>query len=88
MYPFSENSIYKEFDIIPTASYEAPRLAKIVVHNWHTLMQLDDKPRSVVRKSAETDEAFANRILAKNSSGYLIVINDEDHHAWRKQVNK
>jgi type III restriction enzyme len=83
LYPSSENNIYKEFDIIPTTSYESLRMAKIVIHNWHTLMQLDDKPRSVVKKGPETDEAFANRILVKNSSGCLNVINDEAHHAWR-----
>ena len=57
----------------------------MLIENWHTLMPLKEPDRSVVKKGAESDEAFTRRVLGK-LAGYkdLVVINDEAHHAYRK----
>jgi type III restriction enzyme len=56
----------------------------MLIENWHTLMPLKAPSRSVVKKGAESDEAFTRRVLGK-LSGYrdIVVINDEAHHAYR-----
>jgi type III restriction enzyme len=47
----------------------------------------DAGPR-VMKKGAESDEAFTRRILADMASARgLLVINDEAHHAWRVPPN-
>ncbi|EQD61812.1 type III restriction-modification system, res subunit, partial [mine drainage metagenome] len=58
--------------------------AELLVENWHTLMPLKEPERSVVRKGAESDEAYTRRVLGK-LAGFrdLVVINDEAHHAYR-----
>lgn len=58
--------------------------AEVLVENWHSLMPLKEPDRSVVKKGAESDEAFNRRVLGK-LAGYkdLVVINDEAHHAYR-----
>ena len=52
--------------------------------NWHALMPLKASDRSVVKKGAESDEAFTRRVLGKLASFKdIVVINDEAHHAYR-----
>jgi type III restriction enzyme len=82
--PYAANNIYTEFKIIPHSLFDNLRQAKIVIHNWHVLMPLEENPTSVVKKGKESDEAFTRRILGHDSTGKnIIVINDEAHHAWR-----
>src|SRR3546814_18695114 len=51
-------------------------------------MPLKPAARSVVRKGAESDEAFTRRILGKLATCKdIIVINDEAHHAYRKPAD-
>jgi type III restriction enzyme len=38
LYPYMENNVYLQFDIVPQASYDMLRQAFIVIHNWHVLM--------------------------------------------------
>jgi type III restriction enzyme len=48
-------------------------------------MPLKEQERSVVKKGAESDEAYVRRVLGKLASYKdIIVINDEAHHAYRK----
>lgn len=58
---------------------------ELVIENWHSLMPLKEQDRSVVKKGAESDEAYVRRVLGK-LSGYkdILIINDEAHHAYRK----
>lgn len=80
--PSAENSIYKEFNIVPSSMNDSLRQARITTHNWHVLMPLEDTPYNVVKKGKESEEAFTRRILGRDSAN-IIVINDEAHHAWR-----
>ena len=83
--PSDRNSIYDEFNIIPSSFYDKLRQVKLQIHNWHALMPLEQKSTSVVQKGPESNNAFSRRILGDMSkSKNIIVFNDEGHHAWRK----
>lgn len=48
-------------------------------------MPLKETDRSVVKKGAESDEAFTRRVLGKLARyRNIVVINDEAHHAYRQ----
>ncbi|MEW6605018.1 MAG: DEAD/DEAH box helicase family protein, partial [Thermoproteota archaeon] len=82
--PAAKNSVYVDFRIVPSKKFDSLRQARVTIHNWHTLMPLEEHPKSVVKKGRESDEAFTRRILGSNHTGRdIIVINDEAHHAWR-----
>ena len=88
LYPSSKKNIYADFQIVPDGLLDKLRQAKILVHNWHVLMPLDEPKKSVVKKGPESNEAFTKRILGEMSqSKNIIVINDEAHHAWRVNPN-
>ena len=82
----SEGSTYDEFNLCPSeALRQKLNQAEVLVENWHTLMPLKEADRSVVKKGAESDEAFTRRVLGKLAAHKdIIVINDEAHHAYRK----
>ena len=88
LYPSSKKNIYADFQIVPDSLLDKLRQAKILVHNWHVLMPLDEPKKSVVKKGPESNEAFTKRILGEmTQSKNIIVINDEAHHAWRVNPN-
>ncbi len=85
LYPGSTDNFYDVFAICPSeAMRQQVNQAEILIENWHTLMPLKVPERSVVKKGAESDEAYARRILGK-LAGYrdIVVVNDEAHHAYR-----
>ncbi|MBM3896858.1 MAG: type III restriction endonuclease subunit R, partial [Thaumarchaeota archaeon] len=85
LHPSDTNSIYDEFTIIPSSFYDKLRQVKLEIRNWHALMPLEEKKKSVVKKGSESDAAYSLRILGEMSkSKNILVINDEGHHAWRK----
>lgn len=81
-----EGSTYDEFNLCPSeALRQKLNQAEVLIENWHTLMPLKEADRSVVKKGAESDEAFTRRVLGKLAAHKdIIVINDEAHHAYRK----
>lgn len=85
LYPGNPDNDYDAFSLCPNESMRQKlNQAEILVENWHTLMPLKEPGRSVVKKGAETDEAFTRRVLGKLAeSRNLVVINDEAHHAYR-----
>jgi len=88
LYPGHEKNVYDEFRLCPNeALRQKINQVALLVENWHTLMPLKEPDRSVVKKGAESDEAFTRRVLGK-LAGYkdLIVINDEAHHAYRQRA--
>src|SRR5574337_363837 len=85
LYPGDAANDYDAFDLCPSETLRQ-RLngLEILVENWHTLMPLKTAERSVVKKGAESDEAYARRVLGKLASHKdLLVVNDKAHHAWR-----
>ncbi|MEO8133347.1 MAG: DEAD/DEAH box helicase family protein [Betaproteobacteria bacterium] len=85
LYPGDPTNYYDEFDLAPSESMrQRLNQMEILVENWHTLMPLREADRSVVKKGAESDEAYTRRVLGKLAQHKdLLVINDEAHHAWR-----
>lgn len=85
LYPGEPANYYDEFDLAPSETMrQRLNQMEILVENWHTLMPLKEADRSVVKKGAESDEAYTRRVLGKLAQHKdLLVINDEAHHAWR-----
>jgi len=88
LYPGHEKNVYDEFRLCPNESMRQKiNQAALLVENWHALMPLKEQDRSVVKKGAESDEAFTRRVLDKLASYKdLIIINDEAHHAYRQRA--
>lgn len=85
LYPGEPDNYYDAFRLCPSdAMRQRLNQTQVLVENWHTLMPLRQTDRSVVRKGAESDEAFSRRVLGK-LAGFkdLVVVNDEAHHAYR-----
>lgn len=85
--PAGEGNYYDVFNIVPLGLREQLRQAKVIVRNWHALAWETEekikKRRSVDKRGARSDEAYAREILAEmENSRNFIVINDEAHHAW------
>lgn len=82
----SEGSYYDEFNLCPSeAMRQKLNQAEVAIENWHTLMPAAEPKRSVVKKGAESDEAFTRRVLGKLAAYKdIVIINDEAHHAYRK----
>jgi type III restriction enzyme len=85
LYPGEPDNAYDQFSLCPSESLRQQlNRAEVLVENWHALMPLKEADRSVVRKGAESDEAFTRRVLGKLAgSKDIVVINDEAHHAYR-----
>lgn len=84
--PGHPENYYDAFSLCPNeAMRQKLNQAELLIENWHTLMPLKEQDRSVVKKGAESDEAYVRRVLGK-LAGYkdLVIINDEAHHAYRK----
>ncbi len=85
LYPGESDNYYDAFGLCPSESLRQKlNQMALQVDNWHALMPLKEADRSVVKKGAESDEAFTKRVLGKLASYRdLIIINDEAHHAYR-----
>ncbi len=85
LYPGEPANYYDAFGICPSdAMRQKLNQAEVLVENWHTLMPLKEQDRSVVKKDAESDEAYTRRVLGKLAAFRdIVVINDEAHHAYR-----
>lgn len=80
---------YVQFGVVPVGLMDKLHQGKVRIINWK-VMEWDNeeklkKKRSVDKRGVKSDEAYAREVLgdlarAKN----LLVINDEAHHAWRK----
>jgi type III restriction enzyme len=85
LYPGEPANYYDVFELCPSdAMRQKLNQAEVLVENWHTLMPLKETARSVVKKGAESDEAYTKRVLGKLAAYRdIVVINDEAHHAYR-----
>ncbi len=86
--PAGEENYYDVFNIVPLSLREQLRQAKIIVRNWHALAWDTEeklkKKRSVDKRGAKSDEAYAREVLGELATAKnFVVINDEAHHAWR-----
>lgn len=84
--PGHPENYYDTFGLCPNEGLRQKlNQVELGIENWHSLMPLKEQERSVVKKGAESDEAYVRRVLGK-LSGYkdILIINDEAHHAYRK----
>ena len=95
--PSHSHNYYEEFDIVPAPLMDKLRQGKVLIHNWHTLSwdsqekinkriekgylrSIDKRQRMEVGQAA-----YVRNVLGEiASSRNIIVINDEAHHAWRR----
>ncbi len=66
---------------------QKPNQVELLIDNWHSLVPLEDRERSVGKKGRGSDVAYACGVLGK-LFGYqdIVVINDEAHDACRTQA--
>lgn len=83
--PHRPDNYYDRFDLTPRGLTELLQQGKFQITNWHLFLPRDDsRTRSVVQRGAESDLAFARRVLHElGNKRNLLVINDEAHHAYR-----
>jgi type III restriction enzyme len=89
LYPGEPDNYYDAFGLCPSESMRQKlNQAELLIENWHTLMPLKEQDRSVMKKGAESDEAFTRRVLGKLAACKdIVVINDEAHHAYRQPAD-
>lgn len=84
-----ESNYYTQFNIVPAGLMDKLHQGKVIVDNWQQLAWDSEeklsKKKGVDKRGAKSDEAYTREVLGEmaNSSN-ILVINDEAHHAWRK----
>src|SRR6266849_1513371 len=83
------NDYYREFSLIPSGLEDKLRQGKVLVRNWHKLDWESEeriaKKRTVDKRGALSDEAYVREVLEDMAAAQnIVVINDEAHHAWRR----
>ncbi len=83
------NNYYIEFNVVPASLLDKLYQGKVVINNWQTLAwdSVEDltKKKSVDKRGPKSDEAYAREVLGDiANSQNILVINDEAHHAWRR----
>jgi len=85
----SVTDYYTQFEMVPPQYRDLLRSGKVLVTNWHLFAPESEhseggRSYTVVNKGAESDNAFAHRVLGElYDSGPIMVLNDEAHHAYR-----
>ena len=87
------NNYYVEFQVVPPSMIDKLYQGKVVINNWQALAWDDvealKKKKSVDKRGPKSDEAYAREVLGTiSNSKNILVINDEAHHAWRKNPEK
>ena len=82
--PRHPEAAYYSFDLIPPQFSILIGQIKVQIINWHLLAPKEDAKNSVVKRGAESNQAFARRVLPDLSQkGRILILNDEAHHAYR-----
>lgn len=84
-----DDNYYTQFNIVPFGMLDKLRQGKVMVVNWQALAWETEeqiaKRKSVDKRGVKSDEAYAREVLSDLASAKnILVINDEAHHAWRK----
>lgn len=83
------DNYYIEFNVVPIGLLDKLRQGKVIITNWQALAWDSEdaiaKRRSVDKRGAKSDEAYTREVLGDMANAQnILVINDEAHHAWRK----
>ncbi len=84
-----EDNYYTQFNVVPMGLLDKLRQGKVHITNWQALAWESEealkKRRSVDKRGAKSDEAYVREVLGDMAQAHhILVINDEAHHAWRK----
>jgi len=84
-----DDNYYTTFGIVPVGLMDKLRQGKVIINNWQSLAWESDekieKKKGVDKRGAKSDEAYTREVLGEMANARnLIVINDEAHHAWRR----
>lgn len=84
-----DDNYYVQFNIVPIGLMDKLHQGKVMITNWQALAWDSEetiaKRRSVDKRGAKSDEAYAREVLGEmTNASNILVINDEAHHAWRK----
>ena len=84
-----DDNYYIQFNVVPVGLMDKLRQGKVLIVNWQALAWDSEetvaKRRSVDKRGAKSDEAYSREVLGEMSNARnILVINDEAHHAWRK----
>lgn len=84
-----EDNYYTQFNVVPIGLMDKLRQGKVLITNWQALAwdseEAIKKRRSVDKRGAKSDEAYTREVLGEMANAQnILVINDEAHHAWRK----
>ena len=83
------DNYYAQFGVVPIGLMDKLRQGKVMITNWQALAWETDeaiaKRKSVDKRGAKSDEAYVREVLGEMANAQnIVVINDEAHHAWRK----
>jgi type III restriction enzyme len=83
------NNYYSDFRIVPDSLFDKLNQGKVLIKNWQSLSwdSVEDllKKKSVDKRGPKSNKAYAKEVLGDISNYQnILVINDEAHHAWRK----
>lgn len=83
------DNYYVQFGVVPIGLMDKLRQGKVMITNWQALAWETDeaiaKRKSVDKRGAKSDEAYVREVLGEMANAQnIVVINDEAHHAWRK----
>jgi type III restriction enzyme len=84
-----DDNYYAQFSVVPVSLMDKLRQGKVMINNWQALAWDSDqtvkKRKTVDKRGAKSDEAYTREVLGEMASAHnILVINDEAHHAWRK----
>ena len=84
-----DENYYSQFNIVPIGLLDKLHQGKVRIVNWQMLEWETDeqiaKRKSVDKRGAKSDEAYTREVLGDMANcSNILVINDEAHHAWRK----
>ncbi len=84
-----DSNYFSQFNIVPIGFQDKLRQGKVRIVNWQMLEWETDeqiaKRKSVDKRGAKSDEAYTREVLGEMANcSNILVINDEAHHAWRK----
>lgn len=84
----SEN-YYTLFGVVPFSLMDLLRQGRVMIKNWQALswdtLESIQKRKTVDKRGVKSDEAYAREVLGEMANAQnILVINDEAHHAWRK----
>ena len=87
--PGGDDNYFVKFAVVPSSMMELLRQGSLKIVNWQSMAWQTDKElakkKSVDKRGALSDEAYTREVLGEMARYHnILVINDEAHHAWRK----